>query len=110
MDTVIYSFIKKHSRSAIEKNPALNANNPMVGCIVASKKPSGKVGIGWSRCAVTRGDNFKKEIALKIALGRAEKGTIDVPPNSMLKAIVAMEDRAARYFKDSEVQIINSML
>jgi hypothetical protein len=110
MNTVIYSFIKKHSVSAIEKNPALNADNPMVGCIVASKKASGNVGIGWSRCAVNRGDTFKKEIALKIALGRAEMGAMDIPPNSLLKQIEFMQERAARYFKDCKVDIINSMI
>lgn len=96
MDTVIYSFVKNKRGT--------------VGVVLASRKTNGKVGIGWSRCAVNRGDNFKKETALKIALGRAEKGTIDAPPHSLFKPIAAMEKRAAKYFKDCEVQAINSML
>jgi hypothetical protein len=93
MNTVIYSFIKNKRGT--------------VGVVLASKRPNGKVGIGWSRCAVNRGDNFKKEIALKIALGRAEKGMIDMPPHSMLDSINRMQARAAKYFKDCEVQVGN---
>jgi hypothetical protein len=96
MDTVIYTYIKNRRGT--------------VGVVLASKKANGKVGIGWSRCAVNRGDNFNKETALKIALGRAEKGSVDMPPHSMFKVIASMEDRAKRYFKDAEMQTINSML
>ena len=110
MDTIIYTFVNKHSASAIEKNPALNADNPKVGCVVASKKSPGTVGIGWSRCAVNRGDNFNKEIAFNIALGRANKGTVDLPPHSMFNAIETMQHRAIKYFKDCDVNIINPML
>lgn len=96
MDTVIYSFVKNKRGT--------------VGVVLASKKADGKVGIGWSRCAVNRGDNFDKATALKIALGRAEKGAMDIPPNSLLKQIDFMQERATRYFKDCKVDVINSML
>ena len=96
MDTVIYSFIKNKRGT--------------VGVVLASKKSNSKVGIGWSRCAVNRGDTFNKETALKIALGRAEKGAINLPPHSMFDSINAMQARATKYFKGCEVQTINSTL
>lgn len=110
MDTVIYSFVKKHSASALKRNPALHTNNPVVGVILASKRSDNTVGIGWSRCAVNRGDNFNKERGLQIALGRAEHGAVDCPPSSMFKVIEAMEARAAKYFKGSEVRSLNTAL
>jgi hypothetical protein len=97
MDTLIYTFIKNKKRGT-------------VGVVLASKKSNGHIGIGWSRCNVNQGDTFKKETALKIARGRAEKGTCDYPPHSMLGAIAVMQGRAAHYFKDCNVDVINSML
>lgn len=92
MDTVLYTYIKNRRGT--------------VGVVLASKNANGKIGIGWSRCNVNKGDTFKKEHALKIALGRAEKGSVDPVPHSMFDAIATMQKRAKKYFKDCVVHTV----
>lgn len=111
MDTIIYKFVHRFSPAELKKNPTRHTRNPIVGVVCASKKDNGKVGIGWSRCNRLAGDTFNKNTGLKIALGRAEKGTSrDEPPFTMLPEIEIMQNRAKDFFVGCEVEHINSML
>lgn len=75
--------------------------NHMNGVVVAI----GKDQIGWSKCC--KRDKFDKELALRIAFGRAHKCNCDGPPplppvfipQSMLGEALQMLDRASRYYR-----------
>jgi hypothetical protein len=63
-----------------------------------------KVRIGWALCNFTAGDKYSPEMAINIAKGRAVEGSTDAPAASMLKPLRKFIDRAARYYKDKEIE------
>jgi hypothetical protein len=75
-----------------------NRKGDLVGCVAATY--AGKV--GWSLCNTKAGDEFNKQTALKIAVGRAHINPVaDLTqvPNSVRKAVYYMNSRSVRYFK-----------
>ena len=79
-----------------------NRRRQKVGIVVAVKRNDNRVGFGYSLCAVNRGDKFNPELALNIALGRAEnfpnfQGMI---PYSVHNDWAEILNRSERYFKD----------
>jgi len=84
-----------------------NRRREKVGIVVATKRSDNTVGIGYSLCAVNRGDTFNPVTALNIAIGRAEnfpyfKGTI---PDSVSDDWSIIYDRATRYFKGCQIDV-----
>ena len=79
-----------------------NRRRQKVGVVVAVKRNDNKVGFGYSLCDTNRGDKFNPELALNIALGRAEnfpnfQGMI---PYSVHNDWAEIVNRSERYFKD----------
>jgi hypothetical protein len=70
-----------------------------VGVVVAIKHPELGFCVGWSKCALNRGDTFDKKKALLIARGRANNGSTALVPFAVEPVIEHMLDRARRYFK-----------
>jgi len=82
-----------------------NRRRQKVGVVVAVKRNDNRVGLGYSLCAVNRGDTFNPELALNIALGRAEnfpyfEGDI---PDSVENDWSEILHRSERYFKDAKI-------
>ena len=82
-----------------------NRRREKVGIVVAMKRSDSQIGFGYSLCATNRGDNFNSELALNIALGRAEnfphfQGLV---PDSVEKDWMQILDRGARYFKGEKI-------
>ncbi len=83
---------------------ARDKNNQKIGVVVAL----GKGKIGWSSCYqgneqdwnAPPADKFNKELGLKIAIGRAEKGSRKRIPDVLLRSIVESYQSAELYFKD----------
>jgi len=66
-----------------------------IGCLVA------KDGwIGWSLCH-RKLDKWNREIAVKIARGRAEKGSDSLVPFSIMNQFESFENRCKRYYKEN---------
>ena len=62
-----------------------------VGVVVATDKDR----VGWSLCS--KHDEWKKEVGKAIAIGRTFE---PVPPaKTVVKAVEAMRERAAKYYK-----------
>ena len=82
-----------------------NRRREKVGVVVALKRNYNKVGFGYSLCATNRGDKFNPELALNIALGRAEAFPhfADEIPCSVDADMQIIYNRATRYFKDAEI-------
>ena len=85
---------------------------PRNGVIVAQIRPENpnQVGIGWAKAKV--GDEFDKDLGLRIATERAAllsgvgmngKRTESKVPASLHDEVLNVYDRAKRYFKDKEV-------
>ena len=73
-----------------------------VGIVLATKLPSGSVGLGWSLCATKLGDEFNPDYAFNIAFGRAKAfGGVCQIPRSVRNDFKIIMDRAARYFNDN---------
>ena len=53
--------------------------------------------IGWSKCHKT--DEFDRDLAYRIAIGRAINGSKSKIPSDVVYYVTKMEDRANRYFK-----------
>jgi hypothetical protein len=78
-----------------------NKKNIPLGVLVAVKTPEG-FRIGYSLC--NKKDRFNKNMALKIAIGRAgfglELGSGEsYPPHPVRKMIPAFYDRCKKYYK-----------
>jgi len=52
--------------------------------------------IGWSKCH--KNDSFDKDLARRIALGRAMNGSRTPIPSDVVPYFEKMSDRAARYY------------
>ena len=63
-----------------------------IGVIVAMS--SNKV--GWSRCQPE--DKFNKQLGLKIAIGRALRGSKKKVPDALLRDMVEMYPKALRFY------------
>lgn len=84
-NSVIYQFVHNRRRQK-------------VGVVLAKKLGNNSVGLGWSLCNPR--DEFNKQHAINIALGRAENGGgVDPIPRSVSKDFNVIIDRASRYFK-----------
>lgn len=66
-----------------------------VGVVVAIDKNA----IGWSVVNTKLGDEYSEKTAMNIAIGRAEKGSVDKKPSKAIPIIEKMKQRAERYFK-----------
>ena len=82
-----------------------NRRRQKVGVVVAVKRHDNTVGFGYSLCAVNLGDKFNPELALNIALGRAETfpNFADEIPSSVENDWSEILRRSERYFKDAEI-------
>jgi hypothetical protein len=58
------------------------------------------ISIGWSYTNFKAGDRFNKQLGQRIAEERADKGTNKIAPHEVEKAIMRMEHRAIKYFKN----------
>lgn len=84
-------------------------HNRPVGCLVAVKREDGEVVIAYSLCR--KGDKFSKNLAKKIALGRAESWSEqehlkDILPRSLYSSMSDFTKRAERYFKMRKDEMI----
>jgi len=74
--------------------------NQKVGLVLAVKLDDYFMGVGWSRCC--KRDRFNKDMAFRIARGRAAVGdfydTSKNAPRDVKKIVDKMVDRADRYF------------
>jgi len=59
---------------------------------------SNEISVGWSKCNMKL-DKFDKGLGIRIAVGRAEKGSETPCPDSMQELMNNMYYRASRYFK-----------
>ena len=82
-----------------------NRRRQKVGVVVAVKRHDNTIGFGYSLCAVNLGDKFNPELALNIALGRAEAFPhfADEIPSSVENDWSQILHRSERYFKDVEI-------
>jgi hypothetical protein len=69
-----------------------NNHGQAVGVVLATNN-----GIGWS--ALNPKDRFDREIALRIARGRAESGSATNIPRHVQERLTSFVNRAERYFK-----------
>jgi len=69
-----------------------NNHGQAVGVVLATNN-----GIGWS--ALHPKDRFDREIALRIARGRAENGSEAHIPRHVQERLTSFVNRAERYFK-----------
>lgn len=60
----------------------------------------GDIQIGWSKCA--KGDTFDKELGDRIALDRAEGGTLRHLPFKFHEEVERFANRCMRYFKHDQ--------
>jgi hypothetical protein len=83
-----------------------NRRREKVGVVVALKRADNTIGLGYSLCALNKGDTFNRETALNIALGRAENFPhfkCSEIPQSVEAGWSEIYDRAVRYFKGDEI-------
>jgi hypothetical protein len=78
-------------------------NRVGVVCAVPCSYEPQVVRLGWSRCNVSMGDKFSKELGLMIAINRAVKGTWNRVPDSVQDKYNKVGVRAKKYFKDKKV-------
>jgi hypothetical protein len=94
MDKVIFQYVKEKK----------NNQHRIIGVVAAAVVNDVQVGVGWSRCAVNKGDVFDKQRGKMIAIGRAVHfGGTDAPPADMLPHIDYFAGRASKYFKNHAV-------
>lgn len=69
------------------------------GVVVAVPSADSKFKIGWSYCS--KRDNFSRERAFEIALGRCENpsGPHTIMPQAVKRVFEKMSARAQRYYK-----------
>ena len=87
-----------------------NRKRERVGVVLATKD-----GIGWSKCAVKKGDKFDRNTGIEIALVRAREVSvnlkdkeIEVPanmPDDVVKHIFKISEKAKRYFHKSQYSV-----
>lgn len=68
-------------------------NGKPFGCVVST----GRNAVGWSM--LRKGDTFNKDMARKIASGRAVIGTKASVPHKLVKVVEDMNSRSERYYK-----------
>ena len=89
----------------VRVNRGKNKGTPR-GVVIAFKDTAGKVHVGWSYTATSKGDSFDKERGMLIARGRANKsfwskseGNAAKIPADVEPVLSHMTERAHRYFK-----------
>lgn len=92
MDDKIYSYIT-------------DRHNRKIGVIAAAQTDFDReqVCIGWALANRGAGDTFDRRVGLEIAIGRARKGTDDLPPPSIREYVTRMTERAKKYFKGKTI-------
>jgi hypothetical protein len=88
-------MLVKYVRTNIEETTtgALKTSGPKVGVVVAVDSEK----VGWAKCC--RRDKFDKEFGLRIAIGRAKKGTNKEVPYALTGIYNEMIERSKLYFK-----------
>jgi hypothetical protein len=71
--------------------------------VVVAKKVNGVVKVGWSYVNVNAGDEFNKNLAYKIAVGRTLKDTNATMPHDVKKTVCVFTPRANKYFHQPTV-------
>lgn len=74
-----------------------NKKNIPCGVLVAVKQ-NNKYNIGYSLC--NKRDRFSKQMALKIAIGRAMENNSCNFPHPVVKLLGSFKDRCNKYYKD----------
>jgi len=69
-----------------------------VGMFVGVKMPNGKARLGYSLCS--KYDIYNQELAMKIAISRAESNKGWEVPSSLLVDFEYFYERCQRYFKE----------
>lgn len=102
---MLITYVKKNRNADYSKTGRLlrEPERAKKGVMVAMPVSDEEVRIGWSLCALTKGDKFDPKLAIKIAVGRAEAGSTDYPADSMVKPLTKFVNRAKRYYKDKKV-------
>jgi len=81
-----------------------NKDRSPCGLVVATKSKSGQVTMGWS--FTSKADKFDRERAWSIALTRVETGSSASVPRAMLPIMIEVGERAARYFKVDQNDVV----
>ena len=85
-----------------------NTHRQPIGCFVAQKMNDEEVRYGWSLCC--KKDKFNKRFGLQLAFNRVEKYDVDAMikkiPESMIDQFCRFTQRAARYFKKTDVPVL----
>ena len=74
----------------------------LVGRLVTDHSGGSRIGIGWSRAAINRGDAFIVAKGLEMAKERALESVWVEPPPSLKPNVSMFIDRCGRYFQDVE--------
>lgn len=97
-----------HSKRETRPDGTVKGTGPLIGCVIARRvrgrnsytgKFESRISLGWSKVNASAGDSFNKNLALKIARGRAIAGNSPEMPHKIFVAYDRMIERAARYFK-----------
>lgn len=91
-------------RNTVAKFLRDKRGNP-IGLVCATQGPSGDVTVGWSFTAKAdrKQGRISKNLAWKIALERAERGTSATCPQALAPIVTEIQERAARYFRVDSV-------
>jgi hypothetical protein len=84
-DTMLVEYVRDRKR------------NP-IGAVIGVRNHK-DVSVGWSLTNRKAGDRFDKDMAIKIALGRAVEGTNKALPHTVAPIFNKMVERAKRYFQ-----------
>jgi hypothetical protein len=78
-----------------------NGRTQKVGVLVAGITENGIIQIGWSKAALSRGDNFDMQKGSKIAVGRMIEGSNISVPRSIRQDVIGFMGRCKRYYKNA---------
>ena len=107
----------------------VNKRNKRVGVLAAAINPEGKVTIGWSLARKPKnltpvqavqlvlvggqdalkqalGDKFNPYFGTELAISRTQANMPLPPPQSLYKDAIKFQERASRYFKHNDLNVI----
>ena len=103
-----------------------NRKGQRIGCVTAGLYNTNEIHMGWSQCAISKGDRFNRQFALLKAIGREQSDkhfisctdlAYDVKdkmgimiPTKVLKCLSQMLVRANKYFFKYNRNISNSTI